>query len=72
MAARKELKTKAEMAYCPFCKEEFLSYQSAQSRCPRCGRRAHTLAQQRYLRIIALVVLGVLLIAAVVVGWFSR
>lgn len=60
------------MSYCPFCKEEFLSYQAAGSRCPRCGRRAHTLAQQRFLRIAALVILGLLLIAAVVVGWFSR
>ncbi len=51
-----------ETAYCPKCKETFLSYNLARSTCPRCGRRCYSLASRRLLRKLALVLLLALVV----------
>ena len=72
MTAYKPAKPDRRTSYCPACKQEFLSYKAADSRCPRCGRPAHTPAGRRILRIAALVLLVALIACFVVAYRFYR
>jgi hypothetical protein len=61
------------MAFCRFCKQEFLTYTPGRlAYCPICGRRAHTASQQRVLRLIALALLLTIVLSAVCVFLLRR
>jgi uncharacterized paraquat-inducible protein A len=64
---------KAQMLYCVFCKEDFISYKMTDpAECPRCGRPAQARPQRRYTRLAAVAVVAAVIIVALLAYALSR
>jgi len=65
--------SKAQMRYCVFCKEDFISYKTTDpAECPRCGRPTQARPQRRYTRLVAVAVLAGIIILALLAYALSR
>ena len=65
--------TRSQTAYCPTCREDFLTYNTvASTECPFCGRRVRPAGQKRLFCYVALLLVAGLVAAGAVVLWLRR
>lgn len=63
----------SQTAFCPKCREQFLTYNTvASTECPFCGRAVRPTGQKRLLCVVALLLVAGLLAAGAVAFWLRR
>ena len=73
MGSSTDRNIRSRTAYCPRCKEEFLTYNTvASTECPFCGRTVRPVGQKRLLGIGFLLLVVAAVAAGVFFFWLKR